>query len=80
MIKDNIISATEDKKGIDKMQIAIAIRNSTYGAEIGCYLLEDGVVNGCDGCNLKFICEGLEDVALDYLESTTKIINSFSFQ
>ena len=80
LIKDNIFLATEDKKGIDKVQLAIAIRNSTYGVKLRCSLLEDGVVNGCDGCNLKFICEGLEDVAQDYLECTTKIINSFSFQ
>ena len=80
MIKDNIILGTEDSKGFDKMEIALAIRNSTYEGELQCCLLENAVINSCDACNLRSICEGLEKVAQDYLVDTTKVVNSFSFQ
>ena len=80
MIKNNIIVGTEDNISFDKMQIALAIRNCTYEGELHCILLENNVLKNCDSCNLKPICEGLESVAEDYLVSTTKVINSFSFQ
>ena len=80
MIKNNIILGTEDNKSFDKMQIALAIRNSTYEGELHCILLDDNVLKDCESCNLNPICEGLERVAQDYLVSTTKVINSFSFQ
>ena len=80
MSKENIILGTEDNNSFDKMEIALAIRNSTYEGELQCCLLENGVINNCTGCNLRPICEGLEKVAQDYLVSTTKVVSSFSFQ
>ncbi|MBC8060598.1 MAG: hypothetical protein H7Y18_08025 [Clostridiaceae bacterium] len=80
MIKDNIIVGGEGNKSFDKMGIALALKNSTYGGELSCSLLENTVINNCNDCNLRSICEGLEQVAQDYLDSTTKIVNSFSFQ
>jgi hypothetical protein len=81
LIKNNIILGTDgDNVGFDKMQIALAIRNSTFEGGLQCLLLEDKVLNSCVGCNLRPICEGLESLADDYLASTTKVVNSFSFQ
>jgi len=79
LIKDDIVLGTEDKKKLDLMEIAIAIRNSTYEGKLRCRLLENSVVNSCEECNLSLICEGIDEVAQDYVESTTKVVNSFSF-
>ena len=79
LIKDNIILETEDSVSFDKMKIALAIRDSTFEDELSCSLLEDAVIKNCEGCNLKLICEKVEEVAQDYLESTTKVISSFQF-
>ena len=80
MIKNNIILGTEEEISFDKMQIALAIRNSTFEGGLQCLLLEGEVLKDCDGCNLKYICEGLESLADDYLASTIKVVSSFSFQ
>lgn len=79
LIKDNIILETEDSKSFDKMKIALAIRNSTFGDELNCSILENAVINNCEGCSLKFICERVDEVAEKYLESTTKLVSSFDF-
>ena len=47
MIKDNIILGTEENKSFDKMEIALAIRNSTYEGELQCCLIENAVINSC---------------------------------
>ncbi len=64
----------------DKMEIALAIKNSTYGKELECSLIENAVVKGCGICNLQGICEGIRAVAEDYMESTTRVINAFDFE
>lgn len=80
MNENNIVISATDKRSLDKMQIALAIKNSTYGEELQCDLLTNAVINSCSDCNLNLICEGLEMVAQDYLEETTELVNSFSFQ
>lgn len=67
-----------DSESFDKKQIALAIRNSTYDDELNCSLKKDGICS-CDNCSLKSICEGIERVAGEYIDSTTKVINSFEF-
>ena len=80
MIKDKIIVESEDSICYDIMQLALAVRNSTYEDELTCYLLENAVLSTCDSCNLKSICEGIEAVAQEYSVSSTKVVSSFSFQ
>ena len=80
MIDNNIILGTEEEISFDKMQIALAIRNSTLEGGLQCMLLEDNVLKDCESCNLKPICEGLESLADYYLASIPKVVSSFSFQ
>ena len=78
LIKNKIIvRATEED--LDKMQIALTIRDSTYGEELHCILLDEGILKDCEGCNLEPICKALEKIAQDYLIETTKVVSSFSF-
>ena len=80
MMKDEINVGPRERIGIDRMQIALAIRNYTYEDELICSLLENAVISNCDSCNLKSICKGIEAVAEDYLLSSTKVVSSFNFQ
>ncbi|OOM73889.1 hypothetical protein CLOBL_45540 [Clostridium sp. BL-8] len=80
MIKDQININSEDREVFDKKQIALAIRNSTFDYELSCSLLDEEILNKCEGCSLKYICDGIDKVAEDYLNKTTKIVNSFSFE
>ncbi|WP_139356997.1 hypothetical protein, partial [Clostridium beijerinckii] len=61
-------------------QIALAIRNSTFSDELKCSLLEDGILDKCLGCSLKYICDGINQVVNDYVEKTTEVVNNFSFE
>jgi hypothetical protein len=71
---------SEDKEVFDKKQIALAIRNSTFDDELRCSLLDEGILNKCEGCSLKYICDGVDKVAEDYVNKTTEDVNSFSFE
>lgn len=80
MVKDSLLINSEEGQSLDKLQIALAIKNSTYGQELSCTLLENEVIKDCEGCSLKYICHKLDELAEDYTAKTTKVINSFSFE
>ena len=79
MIRDEIKIGLEEGEVFDKKQIALAIRNSTFNDELKCSLLEEGILNKCEGCSLKCICNGIEQVVENYVEKTTDVVNSFTF-
>ena len=80
MIKDEIKINSEEGEVFDKKQIALAIRNSTFDDKLQCSLLNDGILNKCEGCSLKYICDGIDQVVKDYVDKTTEVVNSFSFE
>jgi len=80
MIKNEIKMVAEGNESFDKKQIALAIKNSTLDDELGCSLLEEGIIKDCQGCSLKCICDGIDEIVKDYLEKTTKVISSFKFE
>lgn len=80
MIRDEIKINLEEGEVFDKKQIALAIRNSTFNDDLKCSLLEDEILDKCQGCSLKCICDRIDQVIEDYVEKTTEIINDFSFE
>ena len=80
MIRDEIKLNPEEGEVFDKKQIALAIRNSTFQDELKCSLLEDGILDKCQGCSLKYICDGIDQLADSYVEKTTEVVNNFSFE
>lgn len=80
MIKDEIKLKCKEGEIFDKKQIALAIRNSTLDDELSCSLLDEGILNKCEGCSLKDICDGIDKVAHSYVEKNTKVVNSFTFE
>ena len=73
----NKIKITEEGEVFDKKEIALAIRNSTYNDELKCSLIDQNIIKDCDSCSLKFICDGIDAVADDYIKNTTKVVSSF---
>ena len=78
MKREEISLISEERKVYDKKDIALAIKNSTYD-DLGCSLLDDKIIKSCDVCSLKEICEGIDRVADEYVESTINVVNSFKF-
>lgn len=35
------------------------------------------VLKSCEGCNLKYICQGLDEIVEEYVERTSVATNSF---
>ena len=79
-MEDRILVSGENSLSFDKMQIALAIRNSTYEDELSCSLLKNNVMADCHCCNLEMICEKIDVVAKEYEQSTTTVLNTFSFK
>jgi len=80
VVKDEIKMKSENSQSFDKKQVALAIRNSTLDDEMGCSLLEEGIIKDCQVCNLKCICDGIDEVSEAYVEKTTNVVSSFSFE
>ncbi|WP_238900747.1 hypothetical protein [Clostridium sp. YIM B02500] len=80
MVKNEIKIKSEEGEIFDKKQIALAIRNSTFDDELRCSLLNDGILNKCEGCSLKYICDSIDQVAQNYIDKTTDVINNFNFE
>ena len=79
MIKDEIKIKTEGEEAYDKKQIALAIRNSTFNDELSCSLLEEGILENCEKCNLKSICKKIDTVSEEYINETTRVVKTFNF-
>ena len=74
----NKIKITEEGEAYDRLEIALAIRNSTYNDELKCSLMEQNIIMNCEICSLKFICDGIDGLADDYIKKTTKVVSSFT--
>ena len=79
MIKDEIKIKTEGAETYDKKQIALAIRNSTYNDDLSCSLIDEGILDKCEGCGLKSICDGIDKVSEEYINETTRVVKTFNF-
>lgn len=79
MVNDEIKMKNCDSDIFDKKQIALAIRNSTLGDELGCSLRSEGIIESCEKCNLKSICAGIDKVRDEYIESTSTVVKEFNF-
>ena len=69
---------TEEGEVYDRKEIALAVRNSTYNDELKCSLMEQNIIKNCEICSLKFICDGIDGLADDYIKKTTKVVRSFT--
>ena len=79
MINDKITVSNQSVQEFDKMQIALAIKNSTLEDALTCSLLINEVIDHCSSCRLKSICDKIDDLAAWYANQTTIPIKSFSF-
>lgn len=79
MIEDKILVSSDEGQNFDKMQIALAIRNSTYEDNLSCSLLKNGVLKSCEHCSLQFFCEKLDIIAEEYVSMTSTVLNIFKF-
>ena len=80
MIRDEIKISSEKGEIFDKKQIALAIKNATFDDELSCSLIDEGILNKCEGCNLKFVCDGIDQLIDNYVDKTTKIVDNFTFE
>ena len=74
----NRIKITEEGEVYGRLEIALAIRNSTYNDELKCSLIEQNIIKNCETCSLKFICDGIDGLADDYIKKITKVVSSFT--
>ena len=79
MVHDEIKMKNCDCDKFDKKQIALAIRNSTLGDELECSLRSEGIIESCEKCSLKSICDGIDKVRDEYIESTSTVVKEFNF-
>ena len=72
------IKITEEGEVLDRKEIALAIRNSTYNDELKCSLIDQNIIKDCESCSLKLICDGIDGLVDDCINKTTKVVSSFT--
>jgi len=79
MFVDNqVVKSFEGEEKYDKFAIAASLMDVSFEGS-SCSILDAGIVNNCEGCNLKFLCGKLEEVVEEYIEKTTVVTESFNF-
>ena len=74
----NKIKITEEGEAYDRLEIALAIRNSTYNDELKCSLIDQNIIKDCKSCSLKYLCDGIDALSEDYIKKTTEVISNFT--
>ena len=79
MFVDNaVVKKFEGEDRYDRFAIAGTLFDVSFkGAS--CSVIESQVLKNCEGCNLKYLCRKIDEVVKDYIEETTVVTNSFSF-
>lgn len=79
MFIDNVlIKKVGDSEVYDKFVLAFALFGVSFkGAS--CSLLEGKVLNSCKSCNLRYICNKLDELVEEYKDKTTQVTESFTF-
>lgn len=79
MFVDNqVVKKFEGEEQYDRFAIASTMFAVSFkGAS--CSVIESKVLKDCSGCNLKFLCEKIDEVVEEYIEKTTVVTDSFKF-
>lgn len=79
MFVDNqVVKRFEGEERYDRFSIASTLFDVSFkGAS--CSVIESKVLKSCDGCNLKYLCQKIDEVVEEYKDKTTVVTNSFSF-
>lgn len=79
MFVDNaVVKKFEGEEKYDRFAIASTMFDVSFkGAS--CSVIESQVLKSCEGCNLKYLCNKIDEVVQEYTEKTSVVTNSFSF-
>jgi hypothetical protein len=79
MFVDNeVVKKFEGEEKYDRFSIASTMFDVSFKGAT-CSVIESQVLKNCEGCNLKYLCNKIDEVVKDYKEKTTVVTNSFSF-
>ena len=78
-ILDIIVVKRDGKKvNFNGAKIALAIKNSTYDDDMECSLVNENIIDDCQHCGLRFICNGINNLSDEFVSKTTKTVQHFS--
>lgn len=80
MFIDNaVVKKFEGEDRYDRFAIASTMFNVSFmGAS--CSVIESQVLKSWDGCKLKYLCQKIDEVVVDYVDKTTVVTDSFCFR
>ena len=79
MFVDNqVVKKFGEEELYDKFAIASTLFDVSFqGAS--CSVIESQVLKSCDACNLKYMCNKIDEAIREYTEKTTVVAASFNF-
>jgi hypothetical protein len=79
MFVDNaVVKKIEGEDRYDRFAIASTMFDVSFKGAT-CSVIESQVLKSCQGCNLRYLCNKIDEVVQEYTEKTIVVTNSFSF-
>ena len=79
MFVDNaVVKKIEGEDRYDRFAIASTMFDVSFKGAT-CSVIESQVLKSWEGCNLRYLCNKIDEVVQDYTEKTIVVSNSFSF-
>jgi hypothetical protein len=73
-----VVKKFEGEERYDKFAIVSTMLDVSFKGA-ACSVIESQVLKSCGGCNLKYLCQKIDEVVEDYVDKTTVVTDSFSF-
>jgi hypothetical protein len=79
MFVDNAVTKNfEGQERYDKFALASTMFDISFKGAV-CSVIESQVLKNCDSCNLKYMCNSIDEVVEEYTKRTTVVTDSFNF-
>ena len=78
-VDHEVVKKFDEEERYDKFAIASSLFDVSFKGA-ACSVIESQVLKDCESCNLKFICNKIDEVLEDYTVKTTIVTDSFNFE
>lgn len=78
-VDHEVVKKIDGEERYDKFAIASSLFDVSFKGAT-CSLIDSQILKDCGSCNLKFICNKIDEVIEDYTVKTTIVTDSFNFE
>lgn len=78
-VDNEVVKKIDGEPTYDKFAIASTLFDTSFKGS-KCNLIEGRILKNCEACNLEPICKGIDNLVENYIEATSTVKQSFTFE